>query len=69
LGGYLTVPASLLVIVEEIIQLDIPRQLGLSCEMAHVDREHRSGRRSIGVGQVQATRFDAAGEKEVKACR
>ena len=68
-GGYLTVPASLLVIAEEIIQLDMPRQLGPSCEMADVDREHRSGRRSTGVGQVQEMRFDGAGEKEGKACR
>jgi hypothetical protein len=49
-GGYLTVPASLLVIPEEIIQLDMPRQLDPSCEIADVDREDRSGRRSTSVG-------------------
>jgi hypothetical protein len=58
-----------MVITEEIIQFDMPRQLGPSCEMAHVNREARSGRTSIAVGQVQELRFDAAGEKEIHACR
>jgi hypothetical protein len=58
-----------MVIIEEIIQLDVPRGLGPAVSGHDNDQGRSCGLGLVAVSQAKKTRFEGDGGEEVGACR